>query len=111
MTDGDPDNSSAGNESRCTVDEPLEELAEPQTDLRTAQEREAAVERVASSDGDCACGCSDAAPADTGEREELDALAEPQVDLRTAQEREAASGDDDAASEDTGDAGRGDHDA
>jgi hypothetical protein len=75
---------------------PVDEPVEPAVDMRTAQEREAALDSTASS-GDEDCGC----PSDKVDAE-LDELVEPTAEFRTIQEREAADetdreeGEDDA---------------
>jgi hypothetical protein len=73
------------NAPRRELDEvPVDEPVSPATDLRTAQEREAALDTETAS-GDEDCGCTD----DKVDAE-LDELAEPTTEFRTIQEREAA---------------------
>jgi hypothetical protein len=66
-------------------EEALDELVEPSSEMRTAQEDEqAAVDAAAASGSDGAEGATESA------NDGLDELVEPVTEFRTAQEREAA---------------------
>ncbi len=98
---GGRDDRDAGDDDPGNVDQDgaeLDKLAEPATDLRTAQERTASEESIVASGGVEAGAATDGSSA-TGNSDSdgLDELMEPSTGLRTAreQETETSTGDDD----------------
>jgi len=85
-----PDDSPKDDSGAETDDTGVDELVEPSTELRTAQERERA-EPANHAGGEATSSRGDELESDV--RDGVDELVDPSTELRTAQEQEAANED------------------